>query len=447
MIHNDNKILSYIERAIELLDKKYHLPDRGFLAGGSLSNTIWKLTGGEKAVINDIDIFMLNDTEDKLSDYSYRKHHENKSTKELSVVADNDITDYSDIMYTDKKKNRYICFNKEERFDIFNYITLDSNVGKENYDYIFKSFDINSCQVGYDLESKKAYFTPEFKEFLNTRELKIVNIISPSNTTCRLLKKEKELGNCVLNDIEFLILKYSYSSKGKKRLFLGKKYNDIYEENKEKINRFLKIQSVIKNGKSLSTLIPKDWTIDESHFMTPYDESKWYSEKKNRFEHFLQSNKRYIRKDDLIYFCRYILNNEYKRKLWVEVPQYFNNMAYLDGIEDLEKCAQILWLHCKDIRDIIGEPKSNVINGDGRTIQRLVIFSDMTLLEQIKIKNYIKKKINEDEKNSILLDFIREPLKYEKEEDLDFVFQTLRIKYRKGIQERINMKDKVDLPF
>jgi hypothetical protein len=453
MIHTDEKILKYIDKAIELLDKKYHLPDRGFLAGGSLSNTIWKLTGGEKAIINDIDIFFINKTEDRLSEYSYRKHTERKSTKDLNVVADNDMTDYTDIMYTDNKKNRYICFNKEERNDIFNYITIDSNLDEEKYEYIFKSFDINSCQVGYDLTNKKAYYTPEFKDFLNTRELKVVNIISPSNTTCRLIKKEKDLGNCLLQDFEFLLLKYSYSSVGKKRLFLGKKFAPIFEENKEKIGKYLKLQRVYKNNKEILTLIPKDWTINEGKFLFHYDERTWYSEKKSRFEHFLESNKRYVRKNDLIYFCRNILNDKYKRKLWVEVPQYFNHMDYLNGIDDLEKVNQILWLHCKDIREILGEPNQhnviiNKVNGNSDIpLQRVVIFQDMTLLEQIKVKNYIKKKVAEDSKNSVLINFIQSPLKYETEEDLDFVFQTLRIKYRKEIHERLNMKKENRLPF
>ena len=47
-------------------------------------------------------------------------------------------------------------------------------------------------------------------------------------------------------------------------------------------------------------------------------------------------SKRYIRKGDIINFCRNILNDKNRRKLWIEVPQYFRNLNYLDGIEDLD---------------------------------------------------------------------------------------------------------------
>jgi hypothetical protein len=444
MIH-EKKIEKYIEKAIELLDKKYHLPNEGFLAGGSLSNTIWKLSGGEKAIINDIDIFTFNKTEDKLGDYHFRRYNERKSESNLDEATD--VSDYSDVMYTDSKENEYICFNREERDEIFNYITLDSNLTEKEYPNIFKSFDINSCQVGYDLKNKKPYYTPEFEEFIETRELKVVNIMSPSNTVCRLLKKERELGNCILNDLEFLILKYSYSSRGKKRLFLGSKFFEIYEENKDKIERFFKLQKTKSySQKEITTLIPKEWKINEGKFIFHYNEKEWYTEKKNRFEIFLKNNKRYIKKEDIIYFCRNILNDKYKRKLWVEVPQYFNNLDYLKGIDNLEECINVLWLHCKDIRQIIREPENR--HSWNSTQERIIIFKDMTLLEQINVKNFLKQKINEDEKNDYLLDFIEHPLKYDNEDDLNFVFQTLRIKYRKKIHERMNAgKQDVGLPF
>jgi hypothetical protein len=198
-MHN---IKEYIEKAVKLLDKKFHLPNEGFLAGGSLSNTIWKLSGGKKAIINDIDIFTFNKSEDKLSDYTYRKYQEQKSNS--SAILSSDISDYSEVMYTDNKEDKYICFNKEQKEDIFNFITLDSNLSELDYYNIFNSFDINSCQVGYDLKNKIAYYTPEFEEFINTRELKVTNIISPSNTICRIIKKEKELDGSILNDFTFL---------------------------------------------------------------------------------------------------------------------------------------------------------------------------------------------------------------------------------------------------
>ena len=47
-------------KALDILKSKWGLPKRGFLAGGSLANTIWELHSGNKAVVNDIDIFLFD---------------------------------------------------------------------------------------------------------------------------------------------------------------------------------------------------------------------------------------------------------------------------------------------------------------------------------------------------------------------------------------------------
>ena len=47
--------------ALNKLKSKWTLPKKGFIAGGSLANTIWELVSGKEAVINDIDVFILRD--------------------------------------------------------------------------------------------------------------------------------------------------------------------------------------------------------------------------------------------------------------------------------------------------------------------------------------------------------------------------------------------------
>jgi hypothetical protein len=423
-------IKEYIEKAVKLLDEKYTLPDSGLLAGGSLSNTIWKLIGySKKAIINDIDIFNFSEDEKSISEYY-----------EYRLKVDN-TSEYSNLMLYTEGDN-YIAFNNETKSGKFNHIILDSNkpFSNDNLFDLLYSFDINSCQVGYDLKNKIAYYTPEFEEFLNTKQLKVVSILSPSNTICRLFKKEKDLESSILQDSEFLILKYSYSAIGKRKIILGTKYVDIFKENYGRLSNFFKLET--KNNNFY--LIPKDWIINESTFGLHHNENEWYSEKKNRFEYFLKHNNRYIKKEDLIYFCRNILNCKNKRKIWIELPQYFKNLDYIDGIKDLDKCINVISLHCKDIRKIIGEPKMmlrDFNNGRKR------IFEDMNLLEQIKIKNILKRKIYEDVKNDYLLDYIEEPINYENEEDVDFLFQTMKIKYRKKLHDRTSKLNPTKIPF
>jgi hypothetical protein len=48
-------------KAINILKSDFELPNRGFLAGGSIANIIWELVSGNKAIVNDIDIFIHDD--------------------------------------------------------------------------------------------------------------------------------------------------------------------------------------------------------------------------------------------------------------------------------------------------------------------------------------------------------------------------------------------------
>ena len=48
---------SLIRTAIERIKNNWGLPERGFVAGGSIANIVWELVSGNEAIINDIDIF------------------------------------------------------------------------------------------------------------------------------------------------------------------------------------------------------------------------------------------------------------------------------------------------------------------------------------------------------------------------------------------------------
>jgi hypothetical protein len=46
-----------LHESINYIKSKWTLPDRGFLAGGSLANVVWEKISGNKSVINDLDIY------------------------------------------------------------------------------------------------------------------------------------------------------------------------------------------------------------------------------------------------------------------------------------------------------------------------------------------------------------------------------------------------------
>ena len=46
-----------IRESVKRIKENWDLPERGFIAGGSIANIVWELVSGNKAIINDVDIF------------------------------------------------------------------------------------------------------------------------------------------------------------------------------------------------------------------------------------------------------------------------------------------------------------------------------------------------------------------------------------------------------
>ena len=66
-------------QAIKHLKENYILPNSGILAGGSLSNLIWEYKSGNKAIINDIDVFIFDKTIKLEDTYPKRDEYGKKS--------------------------------------------------------------------------------------------------------------------------------------------------------------------------------------------------------------------------------------------------------------------------------------------------------------------------------------------------------------------------------
>ena len=83
-----------------------------------------------------------------------------------------------------------------DRDGLLNWITISRVSNRDNirnYLYILNGFDFNCCQVGIDLKTNELYYTDEFEEFLNTKQLDVTAIYTPAHTAIRLFKKKKEL--------------------------------------------------------------------------------------------------------------------------------------------------------------------------------------------------------------------------------------------------------------
>jgi hypothetical protein len=186
----------------------------GFIAGGSVANTLFYLLHGGKLVINDIDVYRRvpipkydeNNQVSQVKNLWYPTTYTNQEG--LEILDDN----YGRVFVSETGARMRI--NKHSRDGIFNNIEYIYEDGYTNHKIVPKSkelviiegFDLNNCKAGLDMVNSKIIYTPEFVEFLQTKQMKVVNPCAPIQTTIRIYKKMKELGvYCDLeHEIRFL---------------------------------------------------------------------------------------------------------------------------------------------------------------------------------------------------------------------------------------------------
>ena len=222
-------------KALEILKSKWGMPSKGFLAGGSLANTIWELKSGNPAVVNDIDIFVfggkIKDQEEISKEDSLFRFKE----EGVRYIED----DYRGIISNSYVKDFYTITSAENK-GIFNEIVYKAST--EDQSIILNSFDINATRVGYSIEKDKFYWTKDFEEFIRSGELKVSNLQTPSHTAIRIVKKRKELG-AKMDKSELSILAYGiyrhFSDINKFRF--KEKYFDLYNQNIEELKPYFEI--------------------------------------------------------------------------------------------------------------------------------------------------------------------------------------------------------------
>lgn len=218
-------IQNLADKAIQYLKENYILPKYGILAGGSLANLIWEYKTGNKAVINDIDIFVFQNSitiED-----TYPKREFGNYSKKSGLTVENITHPYDDMVK--KNKDSFYQIVSTEQIDNINYIYYDSN--KKEISNVINSFDFNCTQIGYDLETDNFLWTKEFEEFINTGKILCTNLQSPSHSIVRLPKKCEDL-NIEVPKNELYLLYYSIISNlsdMNKRYFTNK-YMNLYNK-------------------------------------------------------------------------------------------------------------------------------------------------------------------------------------------------------------------------
>lgn len=237
---NIEKILEdpkLVDIVLNSISEYVELPDEGFLAGGSVANTILGFIYEGKAKrfkVNDVDIFNVLPIKSYEDLYSYKSKGEESLQPNINlnmdilsddyghVFVESDGTFYRVIESTrDGLINNVTCIVKkgngrQERYlpeppednpnQVMTAVTHIIDYGKkeynENCDIILRGFDINSCQAGIDLKTKKLYWTKPYADFLKTRQLMVDVPYTPIHTSIRLIKKMLQYGTLCYCDFE-----------------------------------------------------------------------------------------------------------------------------------------------------------------------------------------------------------------------------------------------------
>ena len=362
-------IENLVRTAVNKIKTDWGLPDKGFVAGGSIANLVWELVSGKKAIVNDIDVFIFDGIVDGI-DPTNKKSLFRYQEKESKFWED-----YNGIRYSTINKDFYTIESSEHE-GMFNNVKYRSN--KSDTDIILRSFDINSTKVGYSIEEDKCYWTPEFEEFLNTGELKVCNLMTPSHTAIRIVKKRKEL-DCKLTQFELDLLRHSleYRFSDIIKVRFRDRYHAIFNEYLDDlkehfiIKRDFQAEEYVKNnfGEEVNLYYLQSIINGDEDSLDDFVYGK---------EVFADSNIRRIpNSQEFLFYMRNIYEKENLPEIWSKLYFFFTDKSYIDcqpTVEDLNLISRL------------GKYAPNSIDN----------LKGKKLSEQIKLVKWILEKFEED---------------------------------------------------
>jgi hypothetical protein len=368
---------SLVRTAVEKIKTNWGLPDKGFIAGGSIANLVWELVSGKKAVVNDIDVFIFDgiidgiDTNNKKSLFKYQE----KETKFWE--------DYTGMRYSSINKDFYTVESSEHE-GMFNRVKYKSN--KPDTDLLLRSFDINCTKVGYSIDEDKVYWMPEFEEFLNTGELKVCNLMTPSHTAIRIVKKSKEL-DCKLDNFELDLVRHALNCRFSDiiRFRFRERYYDLYNQHKDDLDKHF----TISRDENAEQYVKMNFDEDVNlYYLLPIVENSNidYTSVTVNVTPILTVTDDIFKDDNIhriynslefLFYMRNIYKKNNLPELWSKLYFFFTNTHYVDCQPD-EKDLELLNRLANFAPDSIDNLKGK------------------TLSEQIELVKWILEKYEED---------------------------------------------------
>lgn len=375
----NNDIEKLARKSVQIIKENWGLPDKGVLAGGSLSNIMWELISGNKAVVNDIDIFIESDF------LTGKEIHSIKYSEQIAQES------YSGISFYSKTKGYYKIIDSIKR-GIFNTIKYYSD--KKDWKLVIEAFDINCTRISYCIEKDEFYWTKDFEDFINTGKLKITKLNTPAHTAIRLSKKSKDL-DIKVDDYEYIIcrdcidiLKYNNFTNISRTRFKDK-YKNNYIDNEIELNKFFKLEIDNKFTKYVNEKYKSSDTIYKLNTNSENPPDKLYY---------------FNSVDSFLFYMRNIKGNHKLEKIHSMLQNFYTSEDYIDIENISDSDLELLCNLTKFSGYIFNNLKGYKISEQIKFVKK--IFNNFrkdlafSILERTKLNNDIE--LTED--NKLLLE-------------------------------------------
>lgn len=231
-------------------------PSSNFIAGGSVSNILISMVHGGTPVINDIDIYKEVKEKQQVNgevggSIQTRKVNDWYPATYINEDGLEIIDDSYGRIFVAENGARMRVF-RHCRKNIFNIIEFlyedyrnhNQKIIKTRDMVVLEGFDLNCCKAGINLDTKKIIYTPEFVEFLETKQLKIVNPCAPVHSTIRLYKKMKDI-DCFCNiehEMRFLTVAAKHVQGGQMSKYIGPETYSKYLKMKDFVDKYFTLR-------------------------------------------------------------------------------------------------------------------------------------------------------------------------------------------------------------
>lgn len=227
---NAKEVIEYIESQGKDFPFNVLRRNTSIVAGGSIANAIISIWKGKDYPLNDFDIFV-------------------QAGLLVDVLRTEQVATVTDDEYPSQMTSR-LHILKREQFGDADFITVaitddNKNLREQNpslfYKTVLNSFDLNCVQAGIHWDHERLEFvlvtTPEFRRFLLTNKVEIVNVHS-NVTFLRMMKKADDLDATINVTEELQIIRAACNPE---------KLNELYEEQAIKHAKYIHYLQTMKD--------------------------------------------------------------------------------------------------------------------------------------------------------------------------------------------------------